>query len=44
MKKPNNYSAQYKIIQKPVSENEKNKNNPNGIPKKIIRTKPRIHK
>ena len=47
MKKINNYSAQFKIIQKPMNTNEKQfdekvieKNNP----KKIIKTKPRIYK
>ena len=47
MKKTKNSSAQFKIIQKPVNsepENENIEKNPNGIRKKIIKTKPRIHK
>ena len=48
MKKINNYSAQFKIIQKPMNTNEyqfdEKKNNPKNNQKKIIKTKPRFHK
>ena len=52
MKKINNHSAQFKIIQKPMNTNENQfdekiieKNNPkNNQKKEIFKTKPRIHK
>ena len=48
MKKYNNYSAQFKVIQKPENENNNNNNHKQSSfgnnSKKIIKTKPRIYK
>ena len=48
MKKINKYSAQFKVIQKPENENNNNhihkQSSFGNNQKKIIKTKPRIHK
>ena len=45
MKKINNYSAQFKIIQKPMNTNENQFDEKEKKSKKeIIKTKPRIYK